>query len=56
VGRVAGDRLELLDGNGQLVARTGDHLQAAGGFATIDGQEGFNVCPVGIVVAPGPPP
>jgi hypothetical protein len=48
VARDAGDHLELLNDRGQVVARTGDIVSAAGGQGTINGMEGFIVCPVGI--------
>jgi hypothetical protein len=54
VGRIAGDRIELLDGEGRVVGRTGDRIRAGGGMTTINGVEGFGVCPVGIEVQPGP--
>lgn len=52
VARIAGDRLELLDGEGEVVARTGDHIQVGGGETTIGGVQGWIVCPAGIKVEP----
>lgn len=52
VGRVAGDRLELLNDRGQVIAHTGDHIEMGGGMTTIGGREGFSPCPVGIEVIP----
>jgi hypothetical protein len=47
--------VELLDRNGQVVARAGDHIQAGGGYTTIGDVEGFSVCPAGIEVQPAQP-
>jgi hypothetical protein len=52
VARTAGDRLELLDEHGRVVARTGDVVSAGGGQASVNGLEGFLVCPFGIEFQP----
>jgi len=54
-GLIADDGIELLDADGGVVARTGDHIEAGGGMTMIDGRDGFGVCPVGIEVVPGAP-
>jgi hypothetical protein len=53
VGRISGDGMELLDHRGRPVARTGDRFDAGGGTATVDGLEGFGVCPAEIRVVVG---
>ncbi len=53
VGRISGDGIELLDGNGRVIGRTGDRVEAGGGMTTVDGLEGFGVCPIGIRIQPG---
>jgi hypothetical protein len=55
VGRIAGDRIELLDDKGRVVARTGDQIEAGGGQATINGLDGFAVCPGVSRVQPAEP-
>lgn len=55
LGRIAGDRMELLDDKGRVVARTGDRIKAAGGGTTINGVEGFGVCPGTIEVQAAEP-
>jgi hypothetical protein len=52
VGRTANDGIELLDAQGRVVARTGDQIKAAGGMTTINGVEGFGICPVRIEFQP----
>jgi hypothetical protein len=55
VGRIVGDRIELLDRERRVVARTGDRIEAGGGGTTIDGVVGFGVCPGTIEVQPAEP-
>ena len=54
-GRIAGERVELLDHRGRVVARSGDTLEMAGGEATMEGVEGFSACPHGIRVMAAQP-
>lgn len=55
VGRIVGDRVELLDRGRRVVARTGDRIEAGGGLTTINGVEGFGICPGTIEVQPAEP-
>ena len=50
VGRARGDLVEILNPAGDVVARTGDVISAGGGGNTIDGVEGFKMCPNGPTV------
>lgn len=54
-GRIAGDRVELIDNDGQVVAPAGDNIEAGGGLITFGGDKGFGVCPGSITVEPAPP-
>ncbi|HEX7196166.1 MAG TPA: hypothetical protein VF364_04945 [Candidatus Limnocylindria bacterium] len=54
-GRIAGDRVELLDHRGRVVARSGDTLEMGGGEARVEGVAGFGACPVGIRVIAAQP-
>ena len=47
VGRSRGDLIEVLNPAGDVVARIGDVISAGGGGNTIDGVEGFKMCPHG---------
>jgi len=50
VGRIVGDRIELLDGDGRVLARTGDRIGITGdAFGTGDV---FVVCPGTVYVMP----
>lgn len=52
VGRRAGDGVELVSVDGQVVAQTGDYLRGAGGQASVGGEDAFAICPVNIEVVP----
>ena len=52
VGRVRGDRIEVLDDSGDVVARTGDVIALGGGGSN----DGFRMCPESAtVIQPGQP-
>ena len=55
VGRIAGDRVELLDHRGRVVARSGDSIEMGGGQVTIEGVRGFGACPNSISVLAAQP-
>ena len=56
-GRARGDEIEILNPEGEVVARTGERITAGGGGGTIDGVGGFVMCPHGpTVIAPAGPP
>lgn len=44
-GRVAGDRIELLDHRGDVMARSGDSIEMGGPAANVTEVEGFGACP-----------
>jgi hypothetical protein len=44
-GRVAGDRIELLDHRHDVVARSGDSIEMGGPAANVKEVEGFGACP-----------
>jgi hypothetical protein len=50
VGSARADHVEVLNADGDVVARTGDRITAGGGMAVIDGLEGFMMCPEGPTV------
>ena len=50
VGRVAGDRIELLDGAGRVLARTGDQVAVTG--KSLGTGNVFVVCPGSVFVMP----
>jgi hypothetical protein len=56
-GRARGEQIEIVNGAGDVVARTGDRISAGGGGSTIDGVTGFVMCPDGpTVIEPAEPP
>ncbi len=54
-GRVAGDRIELLDNRGDVVARSGDSIEMGGPAANVTEDEGFGACPNSITLTAAQP-
>jgi hypothetical protein len=54
-GRLTEDGADLLDGDGRVVARTGDRVNVGGGMIRMNGLEGFGVCHQPIDVRPARP-
>ena len=49
--RDSGDHVELLDPDGEVIARAGDHISAGGGGININGVSGFKMCPRGPTIS-----
>lgn len=54
-GRISGDRIELLDHSGRVIARSGDSIEMGGPAANVGAVEGFGACPNGIKVTGAQP-
>ncbi len=50
VGRRAGDRIELLDHRGVVIARSGDSIEMGGPAANVKEVDGFGACPNSVSV------
>ena len=55
VGRRAGDRIELLDHSGGVIARSGDSIEMGGPAANVKPVEGFGACPNSVSVSAAQP-